>query len=585
MTSPLSLRLPANLRPSAASIVPPLALLLAGCATTTTAPPSTSPVGAPGTSSAATPASRTAVLLAINDVYRIEGVERGEVGGMARLRALRSELERDHPDLLLMHAGDLLFPSLLSRTFNGEQMVDVLNGLDGDRAAFDERMFAVFGNHEFERDMLEDAPLLDGHVEESQFRWVNGNVVFVDGEDGQPVVAGENLARSWLVESGGIRVGIFGLTVDSKQPKYASAFLAPIATARELTAALRAQGAEVVVALTHLNARDDRRLLGTLGADGPDVVIGGHDHHAMACDVGGRLVLKADADARTARVVRLTLGADGKLAVTHELRPLAAPLAEDCPTQGNVGAWLALHEGLFCGQDAVRNKRPLDPRCLERKMGTTQVPLDAEEYKIRGAETNLGDWVADRMVEAFASCGAQAAFVNSGSLRLNQDIPAGVIARRTVEELFAYAAPLYLLRIDGATLQKVAERSIAGWPGSGNWLQISGFSFEHDTDDAKVSDVRLVTASGSRPVAPGEQILVVTNNYLIDPTLGDQDGYTMLSRSMVVESCAANGKDLKSDIVVAALAAATDGIAPRADGRIRQVPAASEVDPCTGPAE
>ena len=555
-----------------------LLLLLAGCAT---APPPAAPPPVPpvAPASPASSATRTAALLAINDVYRIEGVERGTVGGMSRFRTLRAELERQHPELLVLHAGDALFPSLLSRTFNGEQMIDVLNAMDGAPDAFDGRMFAVFGNHEFDKDTLEDAPLLDGHVEESQFRWVNGNVEFVAGTDGQPVIAGENLARTWLVGSGGIRVGIFGLTVDSKRPEYAARFLDPVETARELTAVLRDQGAEVVVALTHLNARDDRRLLRTLGADGPDVVIGGHDHESMACEVEGRLVLKSDADARTARLVELTLDAGGRLTVAHELHPLEAPLGEDCETQGKVDSWLALHEGLFCGQDAVRNKTRLDPRCLERELGTTQVALEAEENKIRGRETNLGDWVADRMVEAFAACGAQAAFVNSGSLRLNQDVAPGPITRRTVEELFAYPAPLYLLRIDGRTLEAVARQAIAGWPGSGNWLQISGFAFVHDTAGRDVSGVELTTLSGRRPVRPDEEILVVTNDYLIDPTMGNQDGFTMLNEGMVVQECAANGKDLKNDIVVAALAAA-GGIAPRAEGRIRQVPAATEVDPC-----
>src|SRR5688572_9892594 len=70
----------------------------------------TAPAGAP----AAQPPASTgqAVLLAINDVYRIEGVDGGEAGGLARLRSLRAELEREHPDLLVLHAGDLLFPSL-----------------------------------------------------------------------------------------------------------------------------------------------------------------------------------------------------------------------------------------------------------------------------------------------------------------------------------------------------------------------------------------------------------------------------------------------------------------------------------------
>jgi 2',3'-cyclic-nucleotide 2'-phosphodiesterase (5'-nucleotidase family) len=246
-----------------------------------------------------------------------------------------------------------------------------------------------------------------------------------------------------------------------------------------------------------------------------------------------------------------------------------------------VERWLALHEGLFCGQEAGASGTPVDPRCLERQLGSSRERLVAEEERIRGAETNLGDWIADRMVEAFAPCGAQAAFVNSGSLRLNQDVPAGAITRRTIEELFAYPAPMHLLRLRGSTLQQVASQAIDGWPGAGNWLQISGFSFVHHVDSRQVSDVELVTASGRRPVRPDEEILVATVDYLFDPH-GDRDGFTMLDPSMVVGDCPVNGRDLKTDVVIPALGAAAGGIDPRVDGRIRQVPEAAESDPCAG---
>ena len=113
-----------------------LSTLLAACATTR--PPSSG-------AQPSTPKGRTAVLLSINDVYRIEGVEEGTLGGLARLRTLRQQLEQRDPDLLVVHAGDMLFPSLLSRTFNGAQMIDILSLLDGS-PGFDSRMFAVFGN-------------------------------------------------------------------------------------------------------------------------------------------------------------------------------------------------------------------------------------------------------------------------------------------------------------------------------------------------------------------------------------------------------------------------------------------------------
>src|SRR6185295_6324448 len=112
-------------------------------------------------------------------------------------------------------------------------------------------------------------------------------------------------------------------------------------------------------------------------------------------------------------VVELTLAAGGKLTVGHRLEPIDDKLAENCALSGRVEGWLSLHEGLFCGQQAAQTSTPVVPRCLEQQLGTSNTPLVAEESKIRGEETNLGDWIADRMVEAFASCGAQVAFVNS----------------------------------------------------------------------------------------------------------------------------------------------------------------------------
>ena len=99
-------------------------------------------------------------------------------------------------------------------------------------------------------------------------------------------------------------------------------------------------------------------------------------------------------------------------------------------------------------------------------MAQTEAPLVlvAEELEIRRFETNLGNFVADQALAAFAERGAQIAFVNSGSLRLNQDLPAGTrLTQSHLLDLFAYPSPLVLIRLDGATLQRIAERSIQQW--------------------------------------------------------------------------------------------------------------------------
>ena len=199
---------------------------------------------------------REVVVLAINDVYRIEGVEGSQRGGMSLVRALRRQLEMQNSDLLLLHAGDFLFPSLLSEWTKGAHMVEMMNALDGAPGVDDPRMFVVFGNHEFDKSKQKHAALLQARIDQSEFQWLGTNIRFAQ-EGGEPLVASDNLQVSSIVESGGVRVGIFGLTTDKRPANkiaYVDEFIDPVRVAMEQTKLLREQGAEVVIALTHLSS-------------------------------------------------------------------------------------------------------------------------------------------------------------------------------------------------------------------------------------------------------------------------------------------------------------------------------------------
>ena len=566
---------------------------LTGCGSAAVAPAEPTPQATAGDGAAAEEATATetatppaeadtpvrgVTLLAINDVYRIEGVDNGTRGGMARVRTLRQELEEasGHP-VLLLHAGDLLYPSLLSRMYDGAQMVSAMNLLDGDAAGFDEHMFVTLGNHEFDQGDLDEAGLLDRRIEESAFHWFGTNVDFVTGDDGLPLVAAHNLLESALVEVGDgpakVTVGLFGVTIETADTAYVESFGDPLETTRRQVAELRRAGADVVVAVTHLNAQQDADLLRALpGEAGPDLVVGGHDHKAMEIPVDGRWVFKSDAEAVTARVIEVTLPAGSATPVIEQrLVPLDSSVPEDAAVAARVEGWLELHEEQFCADQDP----PQPDGCLEEVIGHTRTQLIAEEVEIRAYETNLGNWVADRALAAFDESDElpaaidpslpRVAFLNSGSLRLNQNVPPGPIETRMLEELFAYPTPLVLLQIDGATLRRVLERSVEGWGSAGWWLQVGGLAFRHDPQAGTASSITLLnTPDGPRPLRDDDTILAVTGTYLVDPTIGDQDGYTMLNKQQVV----ASGPDLKVSVREALQAAEPEGIAPTVEGRI-----------------
>ena len=100
----------------------------------------------------------------------------------------------------------------------------------------------------------------------------------------------------------------------------------PIAAAREASQALRQRGAQIVVAVTHLDMREDRALAEHADVD---VILGGHEHEPLLAEEGKTLITKAGSDARYLVQVDLWIGPDGRRTerswTFHEIGPRLAP--------------------------------------------------------------------------------------------------------------------------------------------------------------------------------------------------------------------------------------------------------------------
>jgi len=388
------------------------------------------------------------------------------------------------------------------------------------------------------------------NIEESQFVWLRTNIEFANCVVPNDRLR-ERLKRDALVTVGGINIGVFGMTTAMTEPVLSSDRYVPIA--RQYSALLRNnRKADVVIALTHLDKAQDRDIL-LLGKEGPDVIVGGHDHEKMA----EPRLYKADADARTASVITITVSDDSGVVIQHEFRELNKP--PDAAVNEVVNAWLEKHEQEFCRKEA------LPEHCLRKPLATIKErALVGEESKIRGTETSLGNWVTNIMRER---CQAQVAFINSGSLRLNHDLEAGSqIRRRHIEELFEYPTKLRFIQITGAQLQEVVTHGVQQWPGSGRWLQVSGLAFRHTPD--KVSDLTLLEdGKPPRSIGKDETLRAVTSHFLRDES---GDGYAMLKSAKSIAECQAYEQEDLKDIVLKKLE--TEGqLEPyAAEGRICQ---------------
>jgi 5'-nucleotidase len=492
------------------------------------------------------PQPRPAAILAINDVYRIEGLAAEGKGGLARLRTLRRHLEESH-DVLMLHAGDLLFPSYSSNFFQGRQMIDTMNLLDGRDATgtIDPRLYVAFGNHEFDAADCDRPVILRERVAESDFRWLASNIHFDGCAQGGMNLTSANVVDASIVTVGGVKIGLFSLLLDlgSARP------YPPIdgrsersRIAARLAKSLREKGAEIVVAVTHLPYQEDQDLLawrapagqtGDVPTDGPDLIVGGHDHERMAYTADGRWLFKADSDAATATFVTLERDDTGKVQVSQRFLHVDDRIEEDPVVKRRVDYWMRKQDTVACAA------KSLPAGCLDQVVNVAGEPLEGEENKIRNRQTSLGTWVTNFMLAAYGpsvpvdgsggrcTMSPRIAFINAGSLRLNTDIPrGGKITLRSIEELLPFSTELRLVSVSANTLLQLMGNS-AKQRGAGGWLQASGIRLEAGAAETRVF-VRSVESSWVDLATVSDRdakiFPVVTTAWLLHRG-GDHDGY------------------------------------------------------------
>lgn len=422
--------------------------------------------------------------LLVNDVYVADTMADGN-GGLARVATVRGRLADQGPVLFVL-AGDVLSPSLLSKYYSGRQMVEAFNAAKLD--------YAAFGNHEFELPL----DTLETRIAESNFKWVSSNCARADGTPFQKVLPWDTLRVS------GQKVGLFAVTL---QGAYRKAYRCtdPDSAAHQAIDTLVAQGAELVVGLTHQTIEADRDLL----AREPrlDLILGGHEHEAHDSVVSGRHVLKADANSRSAQFVTLW-GGKGQWRQAVGLVKIDDRLPDDTVVAAVVERW----------EDSLRAR--LGP---ERPVGRTAVAIDARDVLGRQQESLLGDLVTDAMRWG---TGTDVAVLNAGTLRLDDVIRPGPLSNYQLESIFLFPDETRVLTVPltGARLRDILEHGVAdGSLGKGGFLQVSGVSYTYDPAAPSGRRIRgdIRRADGGI-IAPGDPVRVAIPVY---PACEGGDGY------------------------------------------------------------
>lgn len=428
-------------------------------------------------------------LVLVNDIYRMQAVE-GR-GGFAKLAAIvKAERARGGP-VLVCHAGDTFSPSLMSGFDKGRHIIDLTNRVRPD--------VFVPGNHEFDfgqavfRERLAEAtfPVLAANLRQA---------------DGSPV---PGLRDTALLTLGGIAVGVVGIALPETPAKSQSGdwrFGPALETLRAGAGALRAAGADFVLAVTHTDRPTDEALVASRLAD---AVLSGHDHD-LALHYDGRTVFAEsgeEANVVTAIDIRVAGRREGRLAWVPRFRVTDSIDVEPDPEVQAV-------------VDGLQRQLSAD---LDRPLGRTDVSLDTRVAAVRAAETAFGDLVADALR---AATGAALAITNGGGIRGNRLYPPGTVltARDVLTEL-PFGNTTVLVEITGGQVRAALENGYAefGHP-SGRFAHISGMTVTVAPEapvGERVTEIRVAGA----PLDPTGRYTVASNNFM----LGGGNGYGMLA--------------------------------------------------------
>lgn len=385
------------------------------------------------------------------------------VDGYARLAGLCEQQRLQTPYVTTVSCGDFVQGDVVGSVSHGENIVDIMNQVEYD--------VVTLGNHEFDYGMsqmfkLTDA--LEASVVCGNFREIRTNTYPFPAYQilryGEVDIAYLGLTTSttptkvspktFLDESGNIAYGF--MQADFYQ------------RAQECIDEARAEGADYVVALSHLGDMDRGEHASSISliknTIGIDVVLDGHDHHVipdtLVYDLQGNPVLLASTGTKFSNVGLLTLSTEGKfssrLIVSGE-----APVDEKVQTFVEEIKEKALADG-------------------NQVVGYNEVNLsiydDKGERLVRNQETAIGNFCADafRMV-----LNTDVAMINGGGIRA--DLPQGELTFNHLLTVFPFNNTACTATITGQQLLDALEFSVTLLPDeNGSFMQVSGVKFDVD---------------------------------------------------------------------------------------------------------
>lgn len=413
------------------------------------------------------------------------------VGGFDRIASVVKRVRAETPNVLLLDAGDALGDTMIADLTKGRAVLAAMNAVGYDAM--------TIGNHEPD---FTAAGLRE---------WIAGAKFPVLAANVRERGSGRLFTKPYVVrEVGGTKVGVLGLAypntalTTAKKNVEELEFGEAVDAAQHFIPEMKREGAQVIIALTHLGLGADRKLAEAV----PEiaVIVGGHSHNRMtdAMRAGDTLIVQAGAHGSDVGRLDLTV-ANGRItAHQRTLIPLDNALV---PSDAAVAALIDSLEKPFRAQldEPLGEAIAIIPRAQT---------LAGQEPRKRSEESPADSLFADLIRE---TTGADIALLPGVGYGIA--LGPGPITAEALRNLVPHESNVVTLTLTGAQVREILEQAVENAftddPKTkvGGMIQVAGLRFRYEPKAETGQRVREIRV-GDSPLDPQRDYRIATNSML-----------------------------------------------------------------------
>ncbi len=398
----------------------------------------------------AKPLTGKTVILHSNDVH-------GAIDLYAAMASLKADYEAQGAEVILADAGDYSQGTVYVSVHKGADAVTMMNATGYD--------VATIGNHEFDYGYAQ----LAENMKAAKFKVLCADVL---GANDKTI-----FDANTIIQKGGVKIGFFGLETPEAQTKANPKLIEGLKflagkdgkelynCAAEQVAALKEQGADIIVCLAHLgiDGSSEPYTSYDLAANvkGIDFIIDGHSHSVITAGPNGENIQSTGT--AFANIGVIVIDNATKKIVGNELKAVWHTVKNADGKDVTVVDYKTRDEKVAAAAKAIID--PID-QAYGEKFAVSKVMLNGAKAPNgnRDSETNLGDLITDAMLwkirtQATISVPAEnvVAITNGGGIRAT--VKAGDITKKDINTVLPFGNTLAVVYVTGAELLEALEAS------------------------------------------------------------------------------------------------------------------------------